>query len=81
MRAALNLEEVESMDANDNNLEITNEGNASITNEQISFKGLDGPIMYRCDEGKKLDEEVNTTIFNECYEVLEEKNRTKETHQ
>ena len=37
-------------------------------------------MLHRCDEDNELDEEGNTTIFNECYEFLE-KNRMKETHQ
>ena len=80
MCTAMNLEEAESLDGNNNDLEVTNEGNVSITNEQRYFKDLDATMMHHCDEGNTLDEEGNENVFNECHEFLE-KNRMKETHQ
>ena len=80
MCAAVSLEEVESLDTNNNNLDIANGGSIKTNNKQRSFKGLDSPMLHYFDEGSKLDEERNATIFNEYYEVLE-KNRMKEAHQ
>ena len=67
------------LDNNNNNAEIGNEGNTTIFNEQISFKGLDALILCHFDQGDELDEERNEIVFNECYKVLV-KNRMKEKH-
>ena len=48
----MNIEEVDSSETNDNDMEISNEGCTTIANEQRSFKSLDEPMMLNCDEGK-----------------------------
>ena len=65
------------MDANNNYLDISNEERIIITNEQRSFNVLNAPMLCRCDEGSKSDEEGNTTIFNKCCEKIGWRNRTK----
>ena len=71
IRTVTNLEEAEWLDANDNNLQNSNEGSTTITNQQTFFKVSDAPILCYYDECDKLDEEGSTTVFDECYEVLE----------
>ena len=73
----MSLEEAELLNTNNTKLEIANEGNERITDEQISFKGLDVPTLCHYDEGNNINEEGNTIFFNECYE-FQLKNWTKE---
>ena len=49
----MSLEEADSSDTNNNNLAISNEGNMTIINEQISFEGLDVLMLFHCEVGKK----------------------------
>ena len=47
---AMNLEEADSSDANNDNVEIANEGNLTIANEQRSFEGLEVPTLLHCND-------------------------------
>ena len=60
----MNLEEADSLDANNNNVVISNEANITITNEQRSFEDLDAPIVFHCDE-------VNIPISEQRHHMLQ----------
>ena len=94
LRTVISLEEADSSGASNNDVEMSNEGNITITNDQRYLEVLGQPILFHCDAGKisiaekihdvlqvKCDEEESTKIFNECYCFFFKINLTKEACQ